>query len=141
MSEDDLLTLVKSGVICVKPDFIAAHLTNSPTPNPEDYCPSEVRTMLQRQDSSFVHWYKTLFEKRFFFNGVMLTKIYHWLNEKILCSFPAEQVFFSMNDKHVCFKVVKNFIFHLHVLLFLVILQLRFSFHLQFVWKKEIVFQ
>ena len=48
MSEDDLLTLVKSGVICVKPDFIAAHLTNSPTPNPEDYCPSEVRTMLQR---------------------------------------------------------------------------------------------
>ncbi|XP_078332044.1 DNA topoisomerase 2-binding protein 1-like isoform X2 [Crassostrea virginica] len=47
MSEDDLLTLVKSGVVCVKPDFIAAHLTNSPTPNPEDYCPSEVRTMLQ----------------------------------------------------------------------------------------------
>lgn len=48
MSESDLVTLVKSGVVCVKPDFIAAHLTNSPAPNPEDYCPSEVKTLLQR---------------------------------------------------------------------------------------------
>lgn len=48
MSENDLVTLVKCGVVCVKPDFIAAHLTNSPAPNPEDYCPSEVKTLLQR---------------------------------------------------------------------------------------------
>lgn len=47
MSESDLVTLVKCGVVCVKPDFIAAHLTNSPAPNPEDYCPSEVKTLLQ----------------------------------------------------------------------------------------------
>lgn len=48
MSEDDIGLLVKFGVICVKPDFIAAHLTNNPAPNPDDYCPSEVKTLLQR---------------------------------------------------------------------------------------------
>ncbi|XP_055995895.1 DNA topoisomerase 2-binding protein 1-like [Ostrea edulis] len=47
MSEDDIGLLVKLGVICVKPDFIAAHLTNNPAPNPDDYCPSEVKTLLQ----------------------------------------------------------------------------------------------
>ncbi|XP_062568872.1 DNA topoisomerase 2-binding protein 1-A-like [Saccostrea cucullata] len=47
MSEDDIATLVRSGVICIKPDFIAAHLTNSPPPNPEDFCPSEVKTLLK----------------------------------------------------------------------------------------------
>ncbi|XP_061181170.1 DNA topoisomerase 2-binding protein 1-like [Saccostrea echinata] len=47
MSEDDISTLVRSGVICIKPDFIASHLTNSPPPNPEDFCPSEVRTLLK----------------------------------------------------------------------------------------------
>ncbi|KAK3106422.1 hypothetical protein FSP39_019639 [Pinctada imbricata] len=48
LSEDCLRCLVENGVICVKPEFIAAHLTDQPAPSLEDYCPSEVQSIMNR---------------------------------------------------------------------------------------------
>ncbi|OWF40591.1 DNA topoisomerase 2-binding protein 1-like [Mizuhopecten yessoensis] len=45
MSQEDLEVLLSNNVSCLRPDFIAAHLTDSPPPRPEDFCPPEVSAL------------------------------------------------------------------------------------------------
>ncbi|XP_060078060.1 DNA topoisomerase 2-binding protein 1-like isoform X2 [Ylistrum balloti] len=46
MSQEDLEVLLSANVMCLRPDFIAAHLTDSPPPRPEDFCPQEVAALV-----------------------------------------------------------------------------------------------
>ncbi|XP_067686474.1 DNA topoisomerase 2-binding protein 1-like [Haliotis asinina] len=45
LSQDDLENLIKSNIHCLKPEFIAAHLTEDPCPNPDDYSPPEITAL------------------------------------------------------------------------------------------------
>ncbi|XP_033732968.1 LOW QUALITY PROTEIN: DNA topoisomerase 2-binding protein 1-like [Pecten maximus] len=46
MSQEDLEVLLSINVLCLRPDFIAAHLTDSPPPRSEDFCPPEVAALI-----------------------------------------------------------------------------------------------
>ncbi|XP_071103201.1 DNA topoisomerase 2-binding protein 1-like [Haliotis cracherodii] len=45
LSQDDLENLIKSHIHCLKPEFIAAQLTEDPSPNPDDYSPPEITAL------------------------------------------------------------------------------------------------
>lgn len=46
MSQEDLEVLISANVLCLRPDFIAAHLTDSPPPRSDDFCPPEVAALI-----------------------------------------------------------------------------------------------
>lgn len=46
LQNSDIQILLENSIMCLKPEFIAAHLTDDPSPCPEDYYPSEITTFL-----------------------------------------------------------------------------------------------
>ncbi|XP_063404919.1 DNA topoisomerase 2-binding protein 1-like [Mytilus trossulus] len=42
LQPSDIQVLLGNNILCLKPEFIAAHLTDNPPPNPLDYCPPDI---------------------------------------------------------------------------------------------------
>merc|ERR1711860_199733 len=52
LQNSDIQALLNNGILCLKPEYIAAHLTDNPSPQPEDYCPPEISSFINGSSNS-----------------------------------------------------------------------------------------
>lgn len=45
LSQEDIAVLIRLNVQCLRVEYIAAHLTDDPTPDMADFCPPEVAAL------------------------------------------------------------------------------------------------